>query len=278
VVRLEQTKNEKSSVSVSPCASESTGKGNSDSVVDGRIDLCAVLRLFVWWRLLLLTPRAREIRCQRGSLFFSLFSSVTLQPAHSTRAAPSTRSTTTAMKISIIAIFALLAVLLACSLHATEARLREGECEGQCDQTNSQRHALLHCTALHRCTHVTATNAHSLFSNLPLSMLLSACLRCRSSAAVCLKRMGEFSTSLAALKEEEAIHNGIRKLCKSYTDKADKRFVRRHANKRGEVMESSGTAQCECWLVRRAMTRQRSSRGGRTGAAPARVVSGVGMG
>lgn len=56
--------------------------------------------------------------------------------------------------------------------------------------------------------------------------------------AVCLKRMGEFSKSLGGLKEEDAIHNGIRKACKTFTDKADKRFVRHtHAHTRTRTEE-----------------------------------------
>ena len=96
-----------------------------------------------------------------------------------------------------------------------------------------------HCTALHsrHCIECTLTLVH-----LPLPVLCLPSRASTSSAAVCLKRMGEFSSSLAALKEEEAIHNGIRKMCKSYTDKADKRFVRKHANKLGEETQSSGCA------------------------------------
>lgn len=87
-------------------------------------------------------------------------------------------------------------------------------------------HSALYCTALHSRHRNECT-----LTLLPSVAVRAVSARCSAPPpAVCLKRMGEFSTSLAALKDEEAIHNGIRKLCKSYTDKADKRFVRRHDN------------------------------------------------
>jgi len=41
---------------------------------------------------------------------------------------------------------------------------------------------------------------------------------------VCLKRVAEFITELKGETKEEKIESGIRRICKGYTDKADKRF------------------------------------------------------
>lgn len=112
------------------------------------------------------------------------------------------------MRSSTLCLLALVAVVLACTLFPAEARLREGECEGQCAGRRWQSSRLT-C---------------ALFAVLvQLLTLLPAFV---PVLAVCLKRMGEFSKSLGGLKDEEAIHNGIRKQCKAFTDKADKRFVR----------------------------------------------------
>lgn len=52
---------------------------------------------------------------------------------------------------------------------------------------------------------------------------------------MCIKRLNDFSASFASLKKEEDIHNGIRKMCKSFTDKADKRFVRHTRDNGGRM-------------------------------------------
>ena len=123
-----------------------------------------------------------------------------------------------AMRSSTLCLLALIAVILACALFPAEARLREGECEGQ--QTDGRVRGLLAglggpavCPV-----RLCRTIPHSVWS----------CVR--RCVSVCLKRMGEFGKSLGGLKDEEAIHNGIRKACKTFTDKADKRFVRRHTH------------------------------------------------
>lgn len=41
---------------------------------------------------------------------------------------------------------------------------------------------------------------------------------------VCLKRMAEFARDFGNKKSENEVHDGIRKTCKSFTDKSDKRF------------------------------------------------------
>ena len=41
---------------------------------------------------------------------------------------------------------------------------------------------------------------------------------------VCLKRVGDFISELSTIKDETAVENGIKRICKTYTDKADKRF------------------------------------------------------
>jgi len=41
---------------------------------------------------------------------------------------------------------------------------------------------------------------------------------------VCLKRVGDFVDQLSAIKTEKGIEDGIKRICKSYSDKADKRF------------------------------------------------------
>ena len=54
--------------------------------------------------------------------------------------------------------------------------------------------------------------------------------------------MAEFGKDFGGMKKEDDIHNGIRKACKGYTDKADKRFVRTttqhtHAHTRTQLVE-----------------------------------------
>jgi hypothetical protein len=41
--------------------------------------------------------------------------------------------------------------------------------------------------------------------------------------SVCLKRVGEFSKKFAGEKDLQKTEDGIKKICKTYTDKADKR-------------------------------------------------------
>ena len=43
-------------------------------------------------------------------------------------------------------------------------------------------------------------------------------------SAVCLKRIGEMSAALSHHKSASALEQGIRDVCRSYTDKADQRF------------------------------------------------------
>ena len=42
--------------------------------------------------------------------------------------------------------------------------------------------------------------------------------------SVCLRRVGEMTASLGGLKSASAIEDGIKRVCRSYTDKADQRF------------------------------------------------------
>lgn len=114
----------------------------------------------------------------------------------------------------LIASAALLLVVVACAIQPTEARLREGECEGQSEKNLIQprrTNTVIRSQSSHVISYLTCC--------VSLSFVVVRCL-------VCLKRMADFGKALASLKDEEAIHNGIRKMCKSYTDKADKRFVR----------------------------------------------------
>jgi len=41
---------------------------------------------------------------------------------------------------------------------------------------------------------------------------------------VCLRRIAEWGKQFGGVKDEATVHNGIRKACKGFTDKADKRF------------------------------------------------------
>jgi hypothetical protein len=64
-----------------------------------------------------------------------------------------------------------------------------------------------------------------LVSVLALSCLVQVDGRLREGECeVCLKKIGEMSASLSKLKSGEEIENGIKKLCRSYKDHAEKRF------------------------------------------------------
>lgn len=60
------------------------------------------------------------------------------------------------------------------------------------------------------------------FLSLPTSSLAKP-LR-EGECEVCLKDVGQFASELGEVKNAEAIESGIKKICKTYTDKADKRF------------------------------------------------------
>ena len=55
-------------------------------------------------------------------------------------------------------------------------------------------------------------------------LLTAVCCCAVLCAAVCLRRVGEMSASLSDLRTASSIEDGIRRLCRSYTDKADQRF------------------------------------------------------
>ncbi len=66
-----------------------------------------------------------------------------------------------------------------------------------------------------------------------------------------MKRVGDFSRELAALKDEEKIHKGIKRMCKSWTDKADKRFVRAQSDDSRALLAAcinNGLTPCAVFL------------------------------
>jgi hypothetical protein len=126
------------------------------------------------------------------------------------------------MKSFLLAV--LCAVLLSVLVSSpVEARLREGECSGQyrrgCGRGRRPDVASRRGTP--------RDGRHAERHEEGKMRLLTTHLPSFSSPAVCIKRMHEFSTAFGGMKKEDDIHNGIRKMCKTFTDKADKRFVSR---------------------------------------------------
>src|SRR4051812_38513295 len=104
----------------------------------------------------------------------------------------------------IIATIILVVVCMISFIGVSEARLREGECEGK----NHQHKAAVHqqnfaylSTRIVQCS-----NAHAFGYVYPCLVYVCFFLVCSS---VCLKRMKDFHDQLSDLKSEEAIHNGI---------------------------------------------------------------------
>ena len=126
------------------------------------------------------------------------------------------------VRVTLISLV-LLALLGCALLPGAEARLREGECEGQRTQPAllpSRTSLVLSAAAVssaaaHRC-------ALRCLSRAVLAVRHS--VLCAAAGAVCLRRVGEMSASLSSLSSASAIEDGIRRLCRSYTDKADQRF------------------------------------------------------